>query len=433
MGMDYDKNSFIAGIAVGRDLKGWSVADLSDEKKLEHLNIPLPTGREPYTAKPDIDRGIYGFSSVTVPSVDIDSGIIKHGEQVYGITGTYGPDEQGSVNLAKLQSTITKNGPYNYTPTFPNQGYSQVQLTVNVPQEVNITTIDAKLQTNKKVVLSKVSDTFEKDAGYDGLKSITVTVDGSLTADKIVKGERILGVEGTQDITPIAGKPIVLTVNNIGNKQRSFTPGEGEYYSQVIVPGSADLISKNIIEGKTIFGVKGTHKDDNLQEEITITPRSIQQIKEPEGDYIAIKKVVVRGDTNLKSENIAQGVSIFGVQGTHAPKVKMQSLRLIPEHFKDTGYWLQPATPGIEGYSEVYIPPLQITEVGEDFAEKYDEAYAKGYEDCQSEFEELKLSLENQIAILQQENANKLQEGYELGYQAGLNFNSFITLDEESF
>lgn len=90
-------------------------------------------------------------------------------------------------------------------------------------------------------------------------------------------------------------------------------------FSSVVVAGDENLVADNIREGVKVYGVKGAYRGENastLASVITITPDGKDITRLPEGGYDGFKKVVVKGDKNLKDVYIKEGITIYGVTGT---------------------------------------------------------------------------------------------------------------------
>lgn len=77
------------------------------------------------------------------------------------------------------------------------------------------------------------------------------------------------------------------------------------------VSTQANLLSQieTALENKTSQSI-------TLQEKI-ITPSASQQIIVPDAGYDGLSQITVNGDSNLVPENIVEGVSIFGINGTY--------------------------------------------------------------------------------------------------------------------
>lgn len=86
----------------------------------------------------------------------------------------------------------------------------------------------------------------------------------------------------------------------------------------VITVSSGGLISASAEQaaGTVAAGTKSTTKQLTTQAAKTVTPTTSDQTAVASGRYTT-GAVTVKGDANLKAENIAKGVSIFGVTGAH--------------------------------------------------------------------------------------------------------------------
>lgn len=86
-----------------------------------------------------------------------------------------------------------------------------------------------------------------------------------------------------------------------------------------ITVSSAGLITATSEQeaGYVPGGTKSSTKQLPTQAAKTVTPGTTNQTAVASGRYTT-GAVTVKGDANLKAENIAEGVSIFGVSGTHS-------------------------------------------------------------------------------------------------------------------
>lgn len=150
----------------------------------------------------------------------------------------------------------------------------------------------------KTVTPSESQQTVSPDSGYIGLSSVTVNaVSKTYVGSGVTKKTAATYTPKTTDQT--------ITAN--------------QYLSGAqTIKGDSNLVAGNIRSGVSIFGVTGTvvaSTTPNLQTK-TVTPRSSSQTVTADSGYDGLKQVTVSGDSNLVSGNILSGKSIFGVAGS---------------------------------------------------------------------------------------------------------------------
>ncbi len=152
-----------------------------------------------------------------------------------------------------------------------------------------------------KTVTPSTTDQTAVESGRYTTGAVTVKGDANLKAENIAAGVSIWGVTGT------------------------FAPEEAPEIVQVeqampsITVSSGGLITASATQeaGVVSAGTKSVTEQLTTQAAKTVTPTTSNQTAVESGRYTT-GAVTVKGEANLKAENIAEGVSIFGVLGTFA-------------------------------------------------------------------------------------------------------------------
>lgn len=174
------------------------------------------------------------------------------------------------------------------------------------------------LQT-KSVTPAAAAQNVTPDSGYDGLSSVAVAGDANLTAANIKKGVSVFGIAGTHECPAPKLHEKQITPSAAAE---TYYPDEGyDGISKISVAGDPDLSPENVVYGKKIFDVVGSHKCSTFTtQEKTVTPSANSQTVQPDSGYDGLSQVTVSGDSNLTPANIKKDTTIFGVTGTMDPK-----------------------------------------------------------------------------------------------------------------
>lgn len=150
---------------------------------------------------------------------------------------------------------------------------------------------NSKLQLNNttlQTILSKINDLPEESGGIE-LPELTEPA----TEDEVFLNQEYIDANGEK-------------------KSGTFTI-DAELSTQAILLSDQDT---KIAELAEILSNKASVSP--ILQSKTIIPTASEQTVTADSGYDGLNKVTVNGDENLVSENIAEGVSIFGVEGSHS-------------------------------------------------------------------------------------------------------------------
>ena len=316
---------------------------------------PITVSAVPAETKTITANGVYSpsagkyFSSVEVAiagdTPTYQSKTVSPSTSIQTVTADEGYDALIDVTVNAIQTetkNITTNGTYN-----PTSGKYFSSVTVNVPAEEFNTQTKTVTPTESEQVISP-------DAGYDGLSSVTV---GAISSTYIGSGitrkaatvytptenKQIINagqyLNGDQTISaipstyvgsaiPTQGTKTVTPSTSIQTAVPSGTYVTGDVKVSAMPTGALSTPTINTSTGVVTSGVAtagylaaNTTKTLQLtaKSAATITPSTTNQTIAA-GQYLTGIQTI-QGDSNLIPENIASGVSIFGVTGTHESNI----------------------------------------------------------------------------------------------------------------
>jgi hypothetical protein len=202
---------------------------------------------------------------------------------------------------------------------------------------MNVLNIDSNLDAEVSSIrqeliayLEECGKTVEDGATLKELVDIVETIEMLDTSDATATASDILsGKTAYVNGNKVSGNIANRTNSDLTASGATVTVPAGNYKSQAtksvatatqatpsITVNASGLITATAAQtaGYVTAGSKSATKQLAFQAAKTITPSVENQIAVPSGYYTG-GDVTVAGDNNLKAENIAKGVSIFGVEG----------------------------------------------------------------------------------------------------------------------
>lgn len=301
-----------------------------------------------YTVSVEADEGYNGLYKVNVNPIkaayisDLKPEIIKKGEKVLEMVGTYGPSSQiKTITPTTYLQEIEPDENFEFmSKVYVNPVSRSIDDDIrpeNIKKGVEILEVTGTFEGDFRFEEKTVSAnkdyvvTVEPSVGIDGLSKVTVNrvtsaVDYNIQPENIKKDIKILDTVGTYEPAPsMSNKIITPTVNT-----REYYPDEGydsfkKVTVQAISPAlDADLKSENIRENVDIFGVRGTLAPLRSTD-ITIEPSTEPQTfsLKPNDEVNGYANITVNPVTASIDPNILPGMikinqEILGVRGTYA-------------------------------------------------------------------------------------------------------------------
>lgn len=310
---------------------------------------------------------------------DLRPDIIKRGEEVLEMVGTYGPTSQSKIVApSKDRQIIAPDSGVEYLQQVEVLGVtsaidSNIQAN-NIKDGVTILGVEGiytgtKLYQDKTAALNtEKSIVYTADPGYDALSSVTVPVvtariDGNIQSGNIRKGVEILGVTGTYEPDPSQTMKYITPQVY----KQEISPDSGySTMDKVTVYGVSSSIDSNIKaanirKGVKILGVTGNIEPVNGAQ-ITIEPQTVEQFLTPPEDKNAITEVIVKPvtstiDDKIIASNIKEGISILGVEGTFNGGISsLQTKHVTPKE----GAQEVTADDGYDALSVVIVDPTPV-------------------------------------------------------------------------
>lgn len=212
-------------------------------------------------------------------------------KQIQNLGGDCPPCPEPVLEGKELE--YTQNGEYTVTPEQGVDGFSSIDVTVNVPTVNN---------QNKSVTITENgTSTVSADSGYSGLGDVTVDVNVQYTT-------------AIANVTPTTAPQVIYPAEIYDGFSRINV-------NAVTNTIDANIQAENIKNGVSILGVTGSYTAQPDLQAKTVNPSTSQQTVTPDQGKDGLSSVTVNAvtaaiDANIVAENILDGVTILGVTGS---------------------------------------------------------------------------------------------------------------------
>lgn len=332
--------------ATANDIVGGKTAYVNGEKVTGEINTLVSAGATPEFVNGDI-RMPYGGNDRLLLKKDsfFSASADKFGDAA-AENVLKGKKFTSSAGLAVVGTLDTPSGGIDTsdaTATASDIAYGKTayvngeKIAGTISKAINIANADAAVKQIRRTPMvgssyyeieMQATGTTAPGSGkhiFDG-ESVKLSLDvnsakfGDAAAENVLKGKTFTSSAGLA----VAGTH-VCPAPKLHEKQitpsaaaETYYPDEGyDGISKISVAGDPDLSPENVVYGKQIFDVVGSHKCPTFTtQEKTVTPSVQAQTVKPDSGYDGLSQVTVSGDSNLTPANIRKDISIFGVTGT---------------------------------------------------------------------------------------------------------------------
>ena len=310
---------------------------LKEEKPEETFNVQPSTVEQIITPN---EGKVFSGGTVHAVTAEIDGNIVpnnvREGVTVLGVKGTLKevkPEERFNVQPSTVEQTITptKGSVFsggtvhavtstidsNIQPENIKTGVTVLGVTGTLEEVKPEETFNVQPSTVEQIITPTEGSVFSGGT----VRAVTADIDKNIVSNNIREGVTVLGVEGTlKEVKPEETFDIQPTT-----VEQAITPTAGSVFSRGTVRAVTsaidnNIVSNNIREGVTVLGVAGTLKEVKPEETFDIQPSTVEQTITPsEGSVFSrgtVRAVTSAIDNNIVSNNIREGVSILGVEGT---------------------------------------------------------------------------------------------------------------------